>query len=206
MIYLLSYIYTILLITMEIKECGSMMYSNDQRFVEKFLNNINGKYWIYDYKNKTIKHGNFLNNKNLNGNCILITYDNYNITITYGEFTNGNSHFSLGILNSIYTLIESQNPYFIYNNNKINADGTFINEVEYYCFGIKKKYKYTQNGPIEIENSDVFIRFFIKPFNGIGIVVTNAIVINELPITSHEMYEAHYTYPTLQQLLEDIFI
>ena len=101
---------------MEIKDCSSMLVSNDQRFIKRFIKRLNGKFWIADYVNKIIKHGNFLNNTNLNGGCKIIKYDTNVITIESGEFTDGVSDFSLKKLNSTYTHIESQNPYFIYNN------------------------------------------------------------------------------------------
>jgi hypothetical protein len=194
---------------MEIKACDYMMTSTDPRHIIRIVNTLNGIYWIADYNKKVIKYGQFLNSMKLNGIGTILKYTEDSFTITRGNFIDDVPDILLlnkpiKNPNSTYTIIKSQNPYFIYNTGIVHTDGTFTNTTEYYGHGIKKKYKYTKNGIQETVNKDIFIQLFLLSRHDVGGVIQTVRDVNELPITLHDMYENHTSFSTLQKLLDNI--
>jgi len=194
---------------MEIKACDYMMTSTDPRHIMRIVNKLNGIYWLADYNKKVIKYGQFLNSMKLNGIGTILKYTEDCFTITCGNFINDIPDILLlnnpiKNRNTSYTIVESQNPYFIYNTGIVHTDGTFTNTTEYYGHGIKKIYKCTKNGIQETENKDIFIQLFLHSRHDFGGVLQTAREVNDLPLTLHDMYENHKSYSTLQKLLDNI--
>jgi hypothetical protein len=194
---------------MEIKAYDYMMTSTDPRYIMRIVNKLNGIYWLADYNKKVIKYGRFLNSMKLNGIGTIIKYTEDGFTITRGIFIDDVPDVLLlnnpiKKRNTKYTVVESQNPYFIYNTGIIHTDGTFTNTTEYYGHGIKKKYKYTKNKIQETENKDIFTQLFLHSLHEFGGVIQSVREVNDLPLTLHDMYKNHKSYSTLQKLLDNI--
>jgi hypothetical protein len=194
---------------MEIKACDYMMNSTDPHHIIRIVNKLNGIYWISDYNKKVTKYGRFLNSMKLNGIGTIIKYAEDGFTLTRGNFIDDVPDVLLlnkpiKNLNSTYTIIESQNPYFIYNTGIVHTDGTFTNKTEYYGHGIEKKYKYTKNGIQETVNKDIFVQLFLLSRRDVGGVIQTVRDVNDLPLTLHDMYENHKSFSTLQKLLDNI--
>jgi len=202
---------------MELRGYGkNMIFSNDPRHIVKIMRNNCAFFKYANYYKKIIKYGYFINSPELNGDGVIINYNNA-IKITVGNLINDipeplyhdktrkpvNCCRSIQPITQVYSIIYSQSPYNLYINTKIDHDGTMTQKKEYYAPGIEYKYYYDKDGVKNDEKKDVFIQIFLCAINELGNVIYNAKTVDRLPVSLQEMGMRYTPYISLNDMLND---